>query len=231
MNGVARSNGFTLLELLIALSIFSLVSVMAFVGFRSVQDTTAQVEQVTEELSALQLAFLVLGRDMQQAISRSVRDDFGDVQPALTGSSSGFGNMLEFTRTGWMNPIGQQRSVMQRVAYGLKEDNLVRISWPMLDRVQGAAPRESVLLKNVESFALRFLNVEQQWVSEWPPLVLPEDQPPALPQAVEVAMEVEGWGKLVRLFPLVGSKVTLPEHAQRNGNQNDNDEQNEDEED
>ena len=205
-----QRNGFTLLELIIALGIFSLVSVMAFSGFHAVKTSSKHVEQVSGELSKLQMAFLLMGRDMQQAIARSIRDNYGDEQAALTGSGSGFGNMLEFTRTGWVNPLGQQRSAMQRVAYGVKEDNLVRMSWPMLDRVQGSEPREAVLLKDVKGFELRFLNLEGQWVSEWPPLVLNEEESaPNLPKAIEVTLEMEGWGKLVRLFPMAGD-VALP---------------------
>ena len=222
-----RKNGFTLLELLIALGIFSLVSVMAFSGMRAVQDSNEQVQQVSKELSKLQVAFLLMGRDMQQAVARSIRDDFGDVQAALTGSGSGFGNMLEFTRAGWVNPLGQQRSTMQRVAYGLKENNLVRISWLMLDRAQGSEPLEAVLLKDVKGFELRFLNLESQWVSEWPPQVFGEDEvAPSLPKAIEVTLEMEGWGKLVRLLPMAGSAVSLPENDEL-GEQQDQNEQDE----
>ena len=194
--------GFTLLELVIALGIFALVWVMVFSGYRAVLTTSTQVEQVSKELSKLQMVFNVIGRDIQQSIARSIRDDFGDTKAAFVGAGGGFGNMLEFTRAGVMNPLGRQRSHLQRIAYGVKEENLVRLSWPVLDRVQGMEPREAVLLEGIKAFELRFLKLDSQWATEWPPLTLGEEEPPPLPKAVEVTIEVDGWGKLVRLYGL-----------------------------
>ncbi len=206
--------GFTLLELLIALGIFSLVAIMAFSGFRSVQSTSSHMKGVASELARLQMVFGIIGRDVQQSVARSIRDDFGDTQPALIGAGSGFGKMLEFTRGGWVNPLGQQRSSLQRVAYGIKENNLVRMSWPMLDRVQGVEPRESVLLEEVKAFGLRFMKPDnRQWVSDWPPLTTGESAPPSLPMAVEVTIELEGWGKLIRLYSLATGEANVPAPA------------------
>ena len=208
--GNQRERGFTLFELLIALGIFAFVGVMAFSGFRTVQDTSGHMKGVASDLAKLQMVFSIIGRDVQQSVARSIRDDFGDTQPALVGAGSGFGNMLEFTRAGWVNPLGQQRSSMQRVAYGLKEENLVRMSWPMLDRVQGVEPRESVLLKDVKAFSLRFMKADRQWATDWPPLMTGETAPPSLPIAVEVTVELDGWGKLIRLYSIATGEEFLP---------------------
>lgn len=200
-------DGFTLLELLISLAIFSVVSIMAFSGFRAVQTTTEHVDAAASELAKLQTIFLLIGRDMQQIIDRPIRDEFGDAKPAFVGAASGFGNLLEFTRAGWVNPLGTARSNLQRVAYGIKDDSLVRFTWPMLDRVQGATPREAVLLKEIKGFELRFLGFNGEYASEWPPQTLNGVAPPALPRAIEVTLEVTGWGKLKRLYAIPTSEV------------------------
>ncbi len=199
------NDGFTLLELIIALAIFSVVSVLAYGGLRSVQDTRNHVEESAGELARLQMAFTILSRDLRQGVARSIRDDFGDKQPAMIGMGSGFGNMLEFSRTGLRNPTGRPRSHLQRVAYGLKDNKFVRLSWPVLDRAQNSESAEMVLLEDVNSLELRFLHPVGRWQTEWPPLAADEEPEIPLPRAVEVSIEIEGWGRIVRLFRTPGA--------------------------
>jgi len=66
--------GFTLLELLIALAIFSLIAVLAYSGLVSVLRVDAQVAQVTQQLTRLQLTFQRLQQDITQLVHRPIRN-------------------------------------------------------------------------------------------------------------------------------------------------------------
>lgn len=202
---VSLQKGFTLLELMIAMAIFAVVSILAYSGLRNVQSTQEHISRSATQLTQLQTALTLMGRDIQQAVLRPIRDDYGDSQPALVGASAGVGNTLEFTRAGYTNPTGRPRSHLQRIAYGLKDDTLVRLSWPMLDRVQGTKPSEAVLLPAVKKFELRYMDFNRQWQKSWPPLQAGGSTVAVgLPRAIEATLDIEGWGTVVRLFRTAG---------------------------
>jgi len=207
MSGFSRQHkhqtGFTLLELLVALGIFALLAAMAYSGLNSVMTARQITTQHAERLSQLQMAFLWLGRDIEQAVDRSIRDEYGTTRFAMVGVETGR-YQLELTRTGWRNPAGRARSSLQRVAYGLSDGNLMRVYWNVLDRAQDSKPLESVLLDGVEKLELRFLNASNKWQISWP-----SNQPGGLvsttpPRAVEITLETKAEGRITRLFRVPG---------------------------
>lgn len=198
----SKQAGFTLLELLVALGIFALLAAMAYGGLNAVMKAKAVTDQHAARLSQLQMTFLWLGRDIEQTVERSIRDEYGDRQPAMVGVETGR-YQLELTRTGWRNPSGRARSNLQRVAYGLRDGELIRAYWNVLDRAQDSQPLETVLLDGVNKLELRFLNDKNKWVDSWPNNTLgspSSDTPAAPPRAVEVTVETETEGSITRLF-------------------------------
>lgn len=206
MNPVAR--GFTLLELLVALAVFAIMATAAYSGLSNVLFTRAAVEQQNRRLAAVQLAIFRLEQDIQQAVPRGVRDEYGDPQPALHGGDL-LDDILILTRAGWDNPLGQPRATLQRVAYRLREGRLWRLHWDVLDRGGRIVPRETLLIDQVREFRARFLDQHEAWRADWPPPADPaaDDRPPnpnRLPLAVEITLTLEDWGAITRLFPLPG---------------------------
>lgn len=196
------STGFTLLELLVAVAIFAVVAALAYGGLASVLDAREQTDAAAQKLRALQQSFHFLERDLDQASTRAIRDEYGTARAALLGGP----DWLEFTHGGWANPGGQTRSELQRVAYAVRDQQLIRAHWLVLDRAQDSAPYEAPLLDGVRALHLRFLNTDGQWSEDWPALAqsnLPIAAVP-LPQAVEIAIELEGWGTVTRLLRLPG---------------------------
>ncbi len=194
-----RQSGFTLLELLIALSVFAILSVMAYRGLAAVAEAKNRVEARSERLAALQLALGILERDLEQAIGRSVRDEYGEARPALEGSTLG-PELLRLTRAGWRNPSGAPRSTLQRVAYQFRDRTLIRRHWRVLDRAQDSPPLERALLQRVHNVEVRFLDHRLQWQGAWPPD--PRADLGLLPRAVEITVELDDLGAIRRLFRL-----------------------------
>ncbi|HAS52571.1 MAG TPA: type II secretion system protein GspJ [Gammaproteobacteria bacterium] len=200
--------GFTLLELLVALAVFAIMATAAYSGLRSVLFTRAAVEAQNRRLADVQLAVFRLAQDIQQATPRGIRDEYGDPEPALRGGDL-LDDVLILTRTGWDNPLGQSRATLQRVAYRLREGRLWRLHWDVLDRGGAVAPRETLLLDQVQEFRTRFLDQADEWRNDWPPPVdeSAEDQQPdpnQPPRAVEITLTLEDWGAITRLLPLSG---------------------------
>ncbi|KAA3629229.1 MAG: type II secretion system protein GspJ [Proteobacteria bacterium] len=197
-----QTTGFTLLELLVAMAVFAVLALIAYQGLNAVLANRAAIEQHADRLRAVQTAWLIIGRDIQQASPRWVRDELGGELGPLKGGE-GFIPLLEFTRAGYRNPAGVQRSTLQRVAYQLKLNELSRWRWRALDRAQDSQPLERVLLAGVRNVALRFLDESREWQSTWPPPNR-DSADARLPRAIEVTLELEDWGRITRLFALPG---------------------------
>lgn len=195
--------GFTLLELLVALAIFAMMAVLAYSGLSTVLTVQANTDQLATQLAQLQVAFGWLGRDLQQQVARPIRDEYGDRQFSIRGESS----YLELTRAGWRNPAQQPRSSLQRVAYRLEKDKLLREYWVVLDRAQDSQAIPLDLLEQVEALQFRFLDNQQQWHEQWPV----STKKPLTLKLIEVTLQVTQWGKLTRLFPLGNELPEDPE--------------------
>ena len=193
--------GFTLLELLVAVAVFAILSAMAYGGLRNVIDNSQQTEASMQRLQQVQLAMLKISRDFNQLSLRSIRDEYGNRNTYLMTGEGG-DIFIEFTRGGRRNPAEMLRSHLQRVAYKLEENKLSRLHWPQLDRTQEMQPYENVLLEEVENASVRFLDNSNEWHNEWPPLDATGGLggETGVPSAIEFTLELQDWGELVRLF-------------------------------
>jgi len=193
-------SGFTLIEIMIAIAIFAVMSAMAYGGLNSVMKSRNGLEEHATRLGKMQKAFSIIERDVQQIVSRGIRDQYGDPKEALVAHD--FDEIkLELTHTGWRNPFPSEkrvRSVLQRVGYSIKDDQLIRMYWFELDRGFESKPFESVLLDNVKGFELRFVDKNKQWQTQWPKLNSQEAE--VIPQGVEVTIETDRLGRIARLF-------------------------------
>ena len=194
--------GFTLLELLVAIAIFAVMSAIIYGGLSSVINARNEVGERAQALKELQRAMRMLERDMNNVRFRPARDALGDTEPAFSGGN-GQPVLLAFTRGGWPNPAGALRSDQQRVAYALNGTALQRASWALVDRATLEAGQTATLLEDIESLSVQFLDDNGQWGTSWPPLSndptqQPSDMPP--PRAVRLTLEHAHWGALQRIF-------------------------------
>jgi len=194
--------GFTLIELLVAMAIFAVVAVMAYSGLDVVLQARKQGDEHATKLAALQTSFAILERDIEQAVNRSIRDNYGDVQAPMVGSN----DTLEFTRSGRRNPGGFSRSHLQRIAYGIEDEQLMRTSWETLDRAQDSDSASGPLFDGIEEIEFSYLDDKLTWQSEWPVRNLSQTNKtkPGLPKAIELTIESEQWGEIKRLFRVTG---------------------------
>jgi general secretion pathway protein J len=192
--------GFTLIEVLIAMAIFAILSVLAYGGLNSVMASKEQTEQSLIRLKQLQLTMSKLQRDIEQTVNRDGKDELGG--PLWKMAASADSNLvLDLTRNGWRNPAGLTRSHLQRVAYRLDEDRLIRMTWPFVDRAQDSQANEIVLIDNIIAVELRFYDRQGETTDNWPTAdAQASGAPITLPAAVEVSLEMGDWGKVVRIF-------------------------------
>ena len=177
---------------------------MAYGGLQTVIATKQSTEKAADRISEIQLVMMRISNDLRQAVTRKIRDEYGDFLPAMQSSQNGDETMA-WTRAGYRNPAQLKRSNVQRVAYKLDKQKLLRVTWPVLDRAQDTESMEIEVLAKIESIEWRFLNSNSEWVPDWPePGTRARLYP--LPKAVEFTFELQDWGKIRRLI-LLASEI------------------------
>ena len=197
--------GFTLVELLIAIAILSVIGVMALGGLNQVIDQKFIAQERSDRWREVQLAMRTIYQDLSQIHPRSTREEFGETwQPALQADPRAR-YALELSRGGWTNPGGFARGSVLRVAYDWEENVLVRLHWPVMDRTLSTLPIRTDLLGGVSNIEFRFLDNTGEWHRNWPPITttIPESWI-IRPRAVEFAIELEDFGNLWRLVEIGG---------------------------
>lgn len=211
------ASGFTLVEVLVAMAITALISVMAYTGLSSALSGAESMRAAATRAHEINQALSMLSRDLRQVVNRPVVDELGQLSPAFSGGELA-SDALVLTRAGWHNSTGAPRSALQRVRWWLEDDQLWRGYFPVLDRTAGTEAVETTLLDDIERFEVRFLPAlsvlesdrndvidRRNWQDNW---IIDFSQPgqlPAPPAAVEVVMEVVGLGEVRRTYVLPSS--------------------------
>jgi general secretion pathway protein J len=140
------------------------------------------------------------------------------------GSSSGAQPLVALTRTGWTNPNGLQRPGLQRVLYYFQDGTLRREYFTVLDPTQASQAVRRDLMTHLKSVSLRFMDVQTgnvkqlqpgsgsgtsaggiTWSPIWPPINnAGQNMMRYRPVAVEITLETEDWGKIVRYVEIAG---------------------------
>ena len=185
-----KQAGFTLLEILIALFIFAILSLMLTTVLRRVIDTHAHTEQVASTLRDTEWALLRLSRDLESTVNRSVTDSSGKPQATFVGTANGF----EFTHGGF---ISEEKSSLERTAYTFRAGSLSRSTWQVLDQAPSTQAQIRSLLTSLNDMNVEYLDADKQFHTTWP--VEPQSLD-TLPKAVRVNFVFADGGTLSQLY-------------------------------
>lgn len=181
--------GFTLVEMLVALSIFAAIAAMGVSMLRSSIDTQDAVQGRLKTMGGINRLRAVMANDLAQALQRPTRGPAGEGVPAFIGSPAGFA----FVHGGATALDGGPRPNIERVGYALTGGEWRRAVQPMLD---GSAFGEGDrLVGEVAGVAVRYRDDGGNWTESW--TSEPGDR---LPRAVELRLTRTGREPLTMLF-------------------------------
>jgi general secretion pathway protein J len=195
MTSYRRSGGFTLFEMLIAVSIFAIIGVLAFGGLGQMTRTGQAVADANNRLSDLQFAVVYFSRDWTQVSPRKIRNQYGDEESNIIIDDG----VITFTRSGWSNLLGQKRSTLQRVQYLVIENQLIRRHWRSLDQGIAELPLQAVLLDDVESLEVEFLDATEKAIRVWP---VDSDLDGGRPVVLAFRLDLTDIGEITRILEL-----------------------------
>ena len=193
---LSAPGGFTLLEILVALAILALLSVLGYRALASLADSEVRLTGETRHWRSLDLLFTRLEADLRQALPREARAG-NATQRAWEGSTDSDGNaLLTFSRAGpeFTLDVG---SAGQRLGYRLREGSIEVLYWPYLDNAAQATPTAYALADGVARFRIDYLDRGGNLREDWP--VAGEA---ALPRAVRVELTLAGGETVERWLAL-----------------------------
>lgn len=164
----SRQEGFTLIEVMVAIMLMAVVSLIAWRGLDSVSLADAHLKAGTEQTEALLRALNQLDRDVAQRAAIELREpQLGESEnaepetpaPLSVRSSDSKGFRLEVIRSAATSGEG-----LQRVRWWLKGDTLYRAVAEARDRYPLPAPRDGVaVLERVSDLQVRVWNPDKGW--------------------------------------------------------------------
>lgn len=206
----ARQTGFTLLEVLVAIAVFAMLSLSAYQVMNGVQRSDEQSRDHSERLKDIQRAMVMMDNDFRQVVARKVRNQGEAVSERIFQSreylldSSSYG--ILFTRTGWQNP--QQmfpRGENVKVGYRVVDEQLERVWFRYPDSVVGSEALVRPILPNVEEISFRFYS-DKKWLETW-------DRPAELPEGVMIKLKLGDFGDIERVYILPTSGLEASNDA------------------
>lgn len=148
-----RSSGFTLLEVLVAIGVFSVVAMISYTALDTYLEQRERLTVHYAKLERLQRLFLMLERDLQSIARRPVRED-GDLKPAVTSDADGALIAMTVAQPDLLSVTGFR---LKRVAWRLDGEELIRSEWDNLDHNGTIEPRELLVDDGLSAIDFNYL--------------------------------------------------------------------------
>jgi general secretion pathway protein J len=188
-------SGLTLIELIVAVALLALLTVMAYRGMDSMTRANDRTVAETERWRATTLLLERFGSDVSQPARRAIRGQAGTALPAWWGrvvsEPGGADAQFEFSRK---SPPGLDET---RLGYRLRGGIVELLVWRVLDRAPGSAAEVYPLLENVRALRVQHLDAQGVWQDQWP---VTDAEP--LPRAVSIELTLAEGPSVKRIFAL-----------------------------
>lgn len=183
---ITKSNGFTLIEMMVALLIFSMLSVAGVILLRGAVDSNEVTAENLGEMAEMQRFVSLVEADLSQAVARPYRDQNGDRVAAFSGEGGDrLDAFLVFTSGGQSNINDISRSNLQRIEYQLQDEKISRRHYEMTDGGSISEPAE--LLSGISDLEIRYRDKGGVWLNDWRTERLSD-----LPRAIELQFTQNG---------------------------------------
>lgn len=194
-----NAKGFTLIEILVAIFLASLIVILVFSGLSTSLSMNEKTLNRSNLLSQITLTDKIIKRDLLHALDRKARDERGDEldSPLFGETLLNEGIFLAFSIH---TPIkDNSQGALKWVEYSKEGTQIIRSEYSYADKVLDSLKHTSILLESVDSLDLKFFN-QGSFTEVWPPQETVEFS--ELPQMIEISFKFKLYGDIFRRYLL-----------------------------
>lgn len=163
---INQQNGFTLIELIISMLIFAIISLISYNALKTYTTNQKLSFEHFDKINALQKTSLFVKRDINQLFNQTI---------TLNNDGLAFKSL--------------QNDTIIDVRYLVKDDNLLR------EEVLGDDIIKLTLIKNIKKPKFRLLNSKDKWLDKYDIKTQKKPKKQHI-KAVELSFEHNYWGKI-----------------------------------
>ncbi len=199
---IKQTKGFTLIELMVAIIIFAIISVMSYRAIASLVTTKQVLTKAEDKWGGIARAINQISTNWDKAIPLAYRDENGVLMPAVVGKNKLSGNFdaqLELTISGMIGDEEYGTMSPRRIGFRFLNGTLYMVTWPFLNRAPFSQAQVEALLKNVDTFTVNFLYPDKQWRDSWPSDI---NSFTTLPPGLEIYIKMKSGEEITRRWAL-----------------------------
>ena len=200
----AKEKGFTLIEVIIALAIFSLISIAAYKSIDGLIKIKERIEQEDRKWRQVMVFLDRFEMDIKQHVNRPIRNANDIIEPAWWAQpliTNQHDSQLTFSRFGNAQLSGYLMDT-RRIGYRLNRGSIELVQWPSLDLTKGVNPEVFEVLQNVNNLNIKYLTNDGRWILYWPEVAGNNSADTIFPKAVSLNITMHSGEKIQRLFSL-----------------------------
>jgi general secretion pathway protein J len=166
-----KVHGFTLIELMVAIMIFAIISVLAYRTISTLVTTKQVVTKAQDKWGSLANAIFRIDNAWNRAVPLVIRDGSGNILPAVLGQNklnTSYDAQLEITENGYIGDEVYGSTPPKRIGFRFVDGKLYLVTWPVLNRVLTTRPQLNLLLDNVADFKVTYFYPDRNWRDTWP---------------------------------------------------------------
>lgn len=214
-----RSKGFTLIEVMVSIAIFSGLSIAAYQVLNQTVRSNALSLEKTTRLTDIQRVLVIMDADFRQMATRRFHHGNEVNTEQLLYWKDGLNDSnkkgILFTRLGWFNPQQEfPRGEVVKVGYRIQDDTFERVWWPYPDTPSSEEPLVRKILTKVSDFEASFY-IDGSWKDTW-------DKKNTLPNAIKITLELDDFGKIDRIYLIGTSDISAEKSPETKKNTVDN---------
>jgi len=191
----SKDAGFTLVEVLIAIFIFSLISVGTMTALTGSLQAKEATKDRLDEMADIEAARALMKSDFANLVLIPTRDNYGGQDQYML--SGGLDTLISFSRSGRVNPGGlESRGDLQRVSYVFENGQLIRRALTQANPVPLTPTIDRIIFTDLTIVSVEFISGE----SSAPILQIPVTGPIPPLDIIEMTARFENGDELTQLF-------------------------------
>jgi type II secretion system protein J len=184
---VSKKTGFTLVEVMAAVTIGGFVMLVAVGALKAITSSAKMVDMNINASSEVRYAINLIERDLVNFYRDDNIDNMKIIGTAEESGGSNICHIAFYTVNRMKARAGLPEGDVYEVQYYILEKegkkNLMRQLWPNPNKEYDPKGIQAVIAEDIEAFEIRYFDgVEKEWSIEWP------EEMRSIPQLIQVAI-------------------------------------------